>query len=126
MEQITMKVDVVIFEKIKARMVKKGFKNISPCARELLELGLRIEEAAANQETDNDENDVLSMLLNLTKTNTRWVLETRFFVKFLMENGSRLDSSQLNLFIEQAKERAAIAVDELIGQQTIPKDNVGS
>jgi len=117
MEQITMKVDDAVFEKIKARMEKNGCKTLAQCARELLELGLRIEEAAANQEAGGDENDVLGTLLNLTKTNTQWVLETRFFVKFLMENWNRLESSQLSLFMEKAKERAAAAVDELVGHQ---------
>lgn len=73
MEQITMKVDDAVFEKIKARMEKNGCKTLAQCARELLELGLRIEEAAANQEAGSDENDVLGTLLNLTKTNTQWV-----------------------------------------------------
>jgi hypothetical protein len=112
-----MKVDDAVYEKIKARMEKNGCKTLAQCARELLELGLRIEEAAANQEAGDNENDVLATLLNLTKTNTKWVLETRFFVKFLMENWNRLESSQLNLFMEKAKERAAIAVDELVGHQ---------
>ncbi len=118
MEQITMKVDDAVFEKIKARMEKNGCKTLAQCARELLELGLRIEEAAANQEAGSDENDVLGTLLNLTKTNTQWVLETRFFVKFLMENWNRIESSQLSLFMDKAKERAAVVVHELVGQQT--------
>lgn len=116
MEQITMKIDDAIFEKVKARMEKNGCKTLAQCARELLELGLRIEEAAANQGTGDDENDVLSTLLNLTKSNTQWVLETRFFVKFLMENWNRTELSQLSLFMDKAKERAAVVVHELIGQ----------
>jgi hypothetical protein len=116
MEQITMKVDDAVFEKIKVRMEKNGCKTLAQCARELLELGLRIEEAAANQEAGSDENDVLGILLNLTKTNTQWVLETRFFVKFLMENWNRMESSQLSLFMDKAKERAAVVVHELVGQ----------
>lgn len=116
MEQITMKVDHGIYEKVKVRMEIKGCKTLAQSARELLELGLRIEEAAANQEDGNDENDVLETLLSLSKTSTKWVLETRFFVKFLMENGNRLESSQLNLFLEKAKERASIAVDEIVDQ----------
>ncbi|RDI41134.1 hypothetical protein [Aquicella lusitana] len=116
MEQITMKVDDAVFEKIKARMEKNGCKTLAQCARELLELGLRIEEAAANQEAGGDENDMLATLLNLTKTNTQWVLETRFFVKFLMENWNRMESSQLSLFMDKAKERAAVVVHEMVGQ----------
>lgn len=116
MEQITMKIDDAIFEKVKARMEKNGCKTLAQCARELLELGLRIEEAAANQGTGDDENDVLSTLLNLTKSNTQWVLETRFFVKFLMENWNRTELSQLSLFMDKAKERAAVVVHELIDQ----------
>jgi len=113
-----MKVDDAIFEKIKLRMEKNGCKTLSQCARELLELGLRIEEAAAaNQEAGSDDNDMLLTLFNLIKTNMTWVLETRFFVKFLMENWNRLESTQLNLFMEKARERATIVVGELINDK---------
>ncbi len=120
MEQITVKFEDAIFEKIKIRMEKNGCKTLSQCARELVELALRIEEAAAKQGAGDGENDVFLTLINLLKTNMIWSLETRFFVKFLMENWNQLELTQLGLFMEKAKERAAAVVGDLLTESKKP------
>lgn len=114
MEQITMKVDETFYEKIKIRMEKKGCKTIAQCTRELAELGMRIEEAAASQEGKNDENDMSLALVNLLKTNLTWSLETRFIVRFLLENWNNLDSAKPCDFIEKAKQRATVVIEDLM------------
>ena len=75
MEQITVKFEDAIFEKIKIRMEKNGCKTLSQCARELVELALRIEEAAAKQGAGDGENDVfLGFIWILMGLSTRAVI----------------------------------------------------
>lgn len=114
MEQITVKVEDDFYEKLKVRMDKKGCKTIAQCARELLELGRRIEETAEKQSGDNSEDNMIEALLMLLKTNMKWSLETRFFVKFLMENRHQSNESNISEFIVKAKERAEIVVEDLL------------
>lgn len=114
MEQITMKVDDAFFEKIKIRMEKKGCKTLAQCTRELTELGMRVEEAADSQEEKNDENDTTLALINLLKTNLTWSLETRFLMRFLLENWNNIESVQPNDFMEKAKQRATVVIDDLM------------
>lgn len=117
MEQITMRIDGEIYEKIQVRMEKNKCKTLAQCARELIELGLKVEEAAAAHDKDHREEDSLESLAHLLKTNLCWSLETRFLVKFFMENSQKFEKNELRIFVEKAKERAVIVVDDLIRQQ---------
>jgi hypothetical protein len=114
MEQITIKIDGETLERMKARMAKNGCKTLSQCARELIDLGLRVEEAASSQEGGDDANDLSPALTELVKTNMTWLLETRFLVRFLVENLKDIEPGNSRDFIEKAKERAVVAVDDLI------------
>jgi hypothetical protein len=100
MEQITIKIDGETLERMKARMAKNGCKTLSQCARELIDLGLRVEEAASSQEGGDDANDLSPALTEL--------------VKFLVENLKDIEPGNSRDFIEKAKERAVVAVDDLI------------
>src|SRR5687768_9804865 len=114
MEQITIKIDGVLLEQMKDRMTKKECKTLSQCARELMELALRIEKAASSQEGENDANALSPALMDLFKTNMMWLLETRFLVRFLVENKKDIDAEPLGEFMKKAKERAVSHIGELM------------
>jgi hypothetical protein len=114
MEQITIKVDSDFLEKLKARMTKKGCKTLSQCARELMDLAMRIEDAAQSQEGLQDENDPLNPLIELLKTNLVWSLEIRFLLRFFLENWKEMEPTKDNIFMEKAKERATAAVEKML------------
>lgn len=113
MEPITIKLDSEFIEKLKARMVKKGCKTLSQCARELMDLAMRIEDAAQSDDAVNDDNGLSPELMELFKTNLIWSLETRFMLRFLLENWKGMESVNTTFFMEKAKERAANAVHEM-------------
>ena len=65
MEKITIKIEDDLFKKMNERMEQKACKTLSQCARELIELGLKIEEVASLQEGINSENEIPPLLLDM-------------------------------------------------------------
>lgn len=114
MEKITVKVDPELYKKMNERMIKKGCKTISQCGRELIDLGIKIEEKAALYEEENVESDMNSILLEMLKTNMIWVLESRFLLRKLTLKSNESDSISMKDFMKKAKERAENAVTDLM------------
>lgn len=114
MEQITIKIDEVIIEKMQQRMSRNGCKTFSQCARELIELALRIEEASLSESPKNDKENELEALLKLLKTNLTWSLENRFLLRFLIKNDKEINSNEGTLYMTKAKERADVYVKEML------------
>lgn len=114
MEKITVKVDSELFKKMHERMIKKGCKTISQCGRELIDLGIKIEEKSALYEGENVESDMNSMLLEMLKTNMIWVLESRFLLRNLTKKSNESDSNSMNDLMRKVKERAENVVTDLI------------
>lgn len=115
MEKISIKINDDLLNKMKERMDKNGSQNLSQCARELIELALRIEAMADQSEDKNtDENDISPVLLELLKTHLTWSLETRFLMQFLLKNFSEMEANNATSFIATAREKASEAVQVLI------------
>jgi hypothetical protein len=110
MEQITLKLDDSTLEKMRARMAIKECKTLSQCARELIDLALKIEETAACNKGDSDEIDMMELL----KNNLIWSLETRFLIRFLLQHSQQIDTEKTSEFMTIAKTRATEAVDEIL------------
>jgi Arc/MetJ-type ribon-helix-helix transcriptional regulator len=110
------------YEKIEKRMQEKSLKSVSECVRELVDLGLRIEEAAAKSTEKEEEIDVLSEILelkNLLKSNLVWSLEARLLTRLLVEiqpNDNRENKINKIEILEQYKNKAQNHVNELIGE----------
>ncbi len=106
-----------IYAKLESRMSQKGLKSISECVRELVDLGLRIEESSAKNTEKEDEIDVLSQVLelkNLLKNNLIWSLESRLLARLLVENNSKDTKENKIAILEQYKNKAQSYVDELV------------
>lgn len=115
MEKISIKIDDDLLSKMKDRMAKKGSQNLSQCARELIELALRIEEMAGQAEDENtDAKDISPVLLELLKTHLTWSLETRFLMQFLLKNSREMDAENATSFMATAREKASEAVQALM------------
>ena len=117
MKKITIKLDDVLFEKMNERLTKNGHKTISQCARELIDLGLRVEEAASSQSEIKDEDELHSLLFRMLKTNMTWSAEARVLSRFLVEKAAEEEGLE---FMEKAKEAAAKHVEKLV--QEMQKD----
>lgn len=114
MEKITIKIEDELLKKMNDRMIKTGCKSISQCARELIDLGLKIEEAATSQESEGVDDSIDPLLLEILKNNLIWSLETRFLVRFLVEKKADAEPGQMNDFVKKAKEKAITHVNEFI------------
>jgi hypothetical protein len=110
MDKLSIKIDDVLLEKMNSRMEKKGCKTLSQCARELIELGLKIEEAADLQRDKNGGEEIHPLLLDILKTNMTWTLETMFLVRFLVDKEKGEDSD----YMKKAKEQALTSVVDLM------------
>src|SRR5438105_3166253 len=102
MEKITIKIDDELFKKMNARMEKTDCKSISQCARELIDLGLKIEEAASLQEGENTDHGIDPMLLEILKNNLIWSMETRLLVRLLVDKNVDSDAGQTMDLIKTA------------------------
>ena len=122
MEKITIKLDDTLFKKMQGRIEKKGCETMSQCARELIDLGLRIEEAAASQ-GDKEGEAIHPLLLEMLKNSMIWSLETRLLVRFLVEKKSDNDAGEMTDFMKKAKERAIIFVDEFLKNLKNPTED---
>jgi len=110
MDKLSIKIDDVLLEKMNSRMEKNRCKTLSQCARELIELGLKIEEAAALHGDKNGGDEIHPVLLDILKTNMTWTLETMFLVRFLVDKEKDEDSD----YMKKAKEQALTSVNDLM------------
>jgi hypothetical protein len=122
MEKITIKLDDSLFKKMQERIENKGCETMSQCARELIDLGLRIEEAAASQ-GDKEGEIIHPLLLEMLKNIMIWSLDTRLLVRFLVEKKSDYDVNEMADFMKKAKERAIIFVDEFLQNLKNPTED---
>lgn len=114
MEKFTIKLDKELLDKMNDRMIRKGCKSISQCARELIDLGMKIEEKADLYEGENVEFDPNSVLLDMLKTNMVWALESRFLLRNLTLKSNDPASSSMSDLMKKVKERAENVVTDLM------------
>ena len=117
MKRPTISFTDAMYEKLEKRAKKNGLKSISECIRELVDLGLRIEESAAKNTEKEDDTDLLSQVLelkNLLKNNLIWSLESRLLSRLLVETNSADTQENKIAILEQYKNKAQSYVDELV------------
>jgi hypothetical protein len=104
------------YEKLEKRMQQTNSKSIASSIRELVDLGLKIEEAAANKDPKNGGEDFLESLKNLLKNNLIWALETRLLTRHLIEKNATSEIDDNNI-LEICRERAANYVLGMMGEE---------
>ena len=119
MKRITISFYEEIYDKLEARMQKNESASIAQSVRELVDLGLRIEEAAAIDEEKNDENSVEKSILelkNLLKNNLNWALETRLLTRLLVEHNINDHADNKAAILEKYKKSATDYIKGLYGE----------
>ena len=114
-----------IFKKLNDRASNKDIL-LAKYARELIELGLKIEEATELNQQSDGENGLENLsedLKNLLQTLMTWGLETKFLVQFLVENKIGTGADKSLDFMDQAKEKAKSYVKKLIVDAEVKSDS---
>ena len=105
------------YEKLEERMQANGGISIAQCIRELVDLGLKVEESARRNAEDEGKNDVISMLIDLKhqmKDNLIWLLETRLLARYLVENFPEMEKTDNIKILNQYKEKAITHVEKML------------
>jgi metal-responsive CopG/Arc/MetJ family transcriptional regulator len=109
-----------IHEKLEERMKNGGTPSVAQCVRELVDLGLRIEASAKEVKKKDEENDVMTSVLELKKLlkNTlKWSLEGRLLARFLVKNHPSSDDEKRDKILDEYKSSANNYVDGLYGEK---------
>lgn len=105
-----------VYEKLEERMQRVGDKSIAQSIRELVDLGLKIEEAATKNQGKESSNDALTSVINMLKNNLIWSLETRLLTRHIVEKTSATEADSSKNILETCKERATNYVKGLLGE----------
>lgn len=106
MNRITVTFYDEVIEKLENRITKKGTKSIAHCIRELVDFGLKIEDAAERNESKSGNDDELKTLVKMLQADLKWSLESRLLVRYLVENLPENAKRNHVEFIETCKQRA--------------------
>jgi hypothetical protein len=105
------------YEKLEERMTTNKVKSIAHCIRELVDLGLKVEESARKNTEDQEENNVVTMLIDLKKqmkSNLTWLVETRLLARYIVEyfpNNERAANIEI---LKKYKETAISHVEKML------------
>ncbi len=120
MPRITITFPKDVFNKLQENATQKEIK-IAHYVRNLTDIGLRVEVAAAKQENIKGDRAELSDSKSLYENNLSWLLESLYLIRYLIrclavdENLLAEDSqSYSNDVIVKAKEKAQSYVDKLL------------
>jgi hypothetical protein len=104
-------------EKIQVRMEKNALKSQADCIRELVELGLKIEEAAEKNAGKETGEDMLLTLLGkidmYMQINLKWDLETRLLTRYIVGQFPKEIDGKLIPVLGEYKEKAIKHVKKL-------------
>ena len=104
------------YEKLDVRMKKNSGKSIAHGIRELVDLGLKIEEAA-QKNTDNPDENNAAQLMAMLENNLIWSLETRLLTRYLVESLPESNKEKLIEILEKYKESAANYIKGMLGKK---------
>ena len=102
-----------MFNKIQDRIKNTGGKSIAHEIRELLDLALRIEEAAKNNDEIEQQNDN-EQILGMLKNSLVWSLETRLLTRHLVEKLASASGVNQSDILIKSKDKAIAYVDGLL------------
>ena len=109
------------YQKLEHRRQEKGTYSIAQCARELIDLGLKIEEVAQNPDKEtpiSDELKAINEIKSLLRNDLDWSLEARLLIRFLVENTPPRHPSVNADTLSTYKEKAQDFVNRLFNEQT--------
>ncbi|HEX4045629.1 MAG TPA: hypothetical protein VHZ76_08190 [Gammaproteobacteria bacterium] len=120
MKRLSISFDDKTYGKLEEKVQGRGIKSVAQYVRELVDLGLRIEEARSNNEGNQEENKIEKLLheiKNLLKNTLNWSLETRFLARFLVEAQHQLNDEKRADILAKCKESSQQYVSGLYGEE---------
>ena len=78
-------------------------------------MGLRVEQAMSEAHQPTAAAMNLNTAECILKTLLTWELESRYLMRYLIKNDHSESSQQRNAFLKEAKEKAALRIDERFG-----------
>ena len=105
-----------IFERLEVRTNEKKCGSLAQSVRELIDLGLRIEEAANSKNEDKNESDGLSFMIDVMKNNLKWTLETLLISRQMIEQLSDGDNENSDEMLKKCKEQAINHVKKIFSE----------
>ena len=106
------------YKKIQAQAEKKSIA-LADYIRHLIQLGLKVEEAAEHHASGHSN---YSASLEPQKKLLTWELESRYLIRYLIQNGFERSLDERNAFLKEAKQKAISRVEALLKAQ----DNASS
>ena len=113
-------ISVTFSKKLEGKLrqnAKKKDLSISQYIRELVEIGLQVEEAATKNLTQNSNSETQSSPLDLWENSLTWELESRYLLRFLVEQASLDDKLKAKYILDTAKTKAEAFVKGLLKQE---------
>lgn len=114
MPRLTISLTDEQFNKIKI-LAKNKSMSLSYYGSSLLDIGLRVEQAVLETQKHPTTPIDLNTSECIWKTLLTWELESRYLMRYLIKNGHYESTEQRNAFLREAKEKAAIRIDERFG-----------
>lgn len=118
MERINVSFSEEVYEKLEARRQAMRQKSLAEGVRELVDLGLKIEESA-KQNNDNEAENDMKLLCEMLKNNLIWSMETRLLTRFLVENSSLSNQEKILEILDKYKEKATDHVKGLFREDIL-------
>jgi predicted CopG family antitoxin len=104
------------YEKLEERMKKNGDKSIANSIRELVDLGLKIEEAARKNQGNHGAEEDSRELIAMLKKNLIWSLETMFLARHMVSGMPVNKAAGETNILEACKDRASNYVMGMLGE----------
>jgi hypothetical protein len=109
-----------VHEKLKDGANKKNV-SLAQHIRELVEIGSRVEESAAKKQ-DGDAGELnkidnLNELKSLWKNSLSWGLETRYLIRYLVENMSEKNKDVIADILKKSTDKADSFVSALLHEK---------
>lgn len=113
MPRITVSLPDSDFGKITAAAKKKAV-SLSEYFRTLIQIGLAVEETAAENTAGNTHAMDLAQQKVLWKNMLEWQLEARYLVRHLADTLTPANAEQRNQLLQEAKQKAESRVNEIL------------
>ena len=104
------------YEKIEARMKSNSVKSIAHCVRELVDIGLKIEEAA-QKNSQNQQEDQSEKLMEMLKNNLIWMLETRLLTRYMVEKLPEKNGDNSRDILDSYKDKSISYVNGMLKEK---------
>jgi hypothetical protein len=117
MRRITINFPQAAFEQLQKNAIKKEV-SLAYYLRELVEIGRQVEEAASLQKEAAEQKNNADFLpesdAHLWKHDLLWTLESRYLLRYLVDNMSDQSAEKREAVLGTAKEKAQVLVEELL------------